>query len=82
MPPLSERIELKSKNATDYTDYTDSISLTDDALELERPGAEIEGQRRPQSHGGQAMQGLRVVFCNERGYGFWPPSYQTGSLST
>jgi hypothetical protein len=30
LPPLSERIGLKNKNATDSTDYTDSKSLADD----------------------------------------------------
>jgi len=35
------------KNATDSTDFTDSKSLADDALELERHGAEIEEQRQP-----------------------------------
>jgi hypothetical protein len=44
LPPLSERIGLKNKNATDYTD---SKSLADDAFELDRPGAEIEEQRQP-----------------------------------
>jgi hypothetical protein len=47
LPPLSERIGLKNKNATDYTDYTDSKSLAGNAFELERPGAEIEEQRQP-----------------------------------
>ena len=36
LPPLSERIGPKSKNATDSTDSTDSISLADDTFELER----------------------------------------------
>jgi hypothetical protein len=44
LPPLSERIGPKIKNATDYTD---SKSLADDAFELKRPGAEIEEQRQP-----------------------------------
>jgi hypothetical protein len=44
LPPLSERIGPKNKNATDYTD---SKSLADDAFELEQPGAEIEEQRQP-----------------------------------
>jgi hypothetical protein len=47
LPPLSERIGLKNKNATDSTDSTDSKSLADDAFEFERPGAEIEEQRQP-----------------------------------
>ena len=34
LPPLSERIGPKSKDATDSTD---SISLADDTVELERP---------------------------------------------
>ena len=70
LPPLSERIGLKNKNATDYTDYTDSKSLADDKFELERPGAEVEEQRQPESRGGQVMQSLRVVFCDEGGRGF------------
>ena len=63
MPPLSERIGLINKNATDSTDYTDSKSLADDTFELERPGDEVEEQRQPESRGGQVMQSLRVVFC-------------------
>ena len=63
MPPLSERIGLKNKNATDYTD---SKSLADDTFELERPGAEVEEQRQPESRGGQVMQSLRVVFCRHQ----------------
>ncbi len=66
MPPLSERIGLKNKNATDYTDDTDSKSLADDTFELERPGAEVEEQRQPESHGSQVMQSLRVLFCSRR----------------
>jgi hypothetical protein len=34
LPPLSERMGLKDKNATDSTN---SISLADDTFELERP---------------------------------------------
>jgi hypothetical protein len=37
LPPLSERIGLNGKNATDSTDFTDSKSLADDTFELERP---------------------------------------------
>ena len=74
LPPLSERIGLINKNATDYTDYTDSKSLTDDTFELERPGAEVEEQRQPESRGGQVMQSLRVVFCR--------PQYMIENLST
>jgi hypothetical protein len=70
LPPLSERIGLKSKNATDSTDSTDSKSLANDTFGLERPGAEIEEQRQPESRGGQVMQSLRVVFCDEGGSGF------------
>jgi hypothetical protein len=46
LPPLSERIGLKNKNATDSTD---SKRLADDTFELERPGAEVEEQRQPES---------------------------------
>jgi hypothetical protein len=60
LPPLSERIGLRNKNATDSTD---SRRLADDTFELERPGAEVEEQRQPESRGGQVMQSLRVVFC-------------------
>jgi hypothetical protein len=49
LPPLSERIGLKNKNATDSTDSTDSRRLADDTFELERPGAEVEEQRQPES---------------------------------
>jgi hypothetical protein len=41
-------MELKDKNATDFTDSTDSKSLADDTFELERPGAEVEDQRQPE----------------------------------
>ncbi len=49
MPLLSERMGLKNKNATDFTDSTDSKSIADDTFELERPGAEVEEQRQPES---------------------------------
>jgi hypothetical protein len=47
LPSLSERRLAKNKNATDFTDCTDSKKLADDAFELERPGAEVEEQRQP-----------------------------------
>ena len=73
MPPLSGRIGLKDKYATDSTDSTDSKSLADDTFELERPGAEVQEQRQPESRGGQVMQSFRVVFCDDgaRGFDFW-----------
>ena len=70
-PPISRiqqrkpAAEAKDKNATDCTDYTDSKSLADHAFELVRTGTEDAGQRKPESHGGQGIQGLRVVFCVE-----------------
>jgi len=39
LPPLSERIGPKNKNATDSTNSTDSISLADETFELERPAS-------------------------------------------
>jgi len=70
LPPLSERIRLRNKNATDYTDDTDSKSLADDMFELEQPGAEVEEQRQPEFRGGQVTQSLHAVFCDEGVGGF------------
>jgi hypothetical protein len=41
LPPLSDRMGLKGKNATDFTDFTDSKNLADDTFELERPDREF-----------------------------------------
>jgi hypothetical protein len=65
LPPPSEQIGLKNKNATDFTDFTDSNGLADDSLEPERPSAKVEHQRQPESRGGQVLQRLCAVFCDE-----------------
>jgi hypothetical protein len=49
---VGSALGVKNKNATDSTDSTDLKSLADDTFELERPGAEVQEARPPESRGG------------------------------